>query len=156
MVAKKSLALYVVLAACISAFFTAGCGSSSSIPQLGIVASSSSLSVGSTMSLKAMVTRGTGTPLDVTAQTTWSSSNAQTASISASGVVTGIAAGSALITATSGGLTATTPLTVTAATVTGLALSPQGASIPLGLTQQFTATAIYGNKTTPDVSSSVT
>ena len=53
----------------------------------------------------------------------WSSSNAAVASVSASGLVTAVAAGSATIVATSGGKTGSAALTVTAA-VTGVAVFP--------------------------------
>jgi Bacterial Ig-like domain (group 2) len=41
-------------------------------------------------------------------------------------------------------------------TITALAVAPQNASVQPGVTQQFTATATYGNNTTADVTSQVT
>ena len=41
-------------------------------------------------------------------------------------------------------------------TITALAIAPQSASVQPGVTQQYTATATYGNNTTADVTSQVT
>lgn len=41
-------------------------------------------------------------------------------------------------------------------TITSLAVAPGGATVQPGTTQQYTATATYGNNTTADVTSSVT
>ncbi|MEO6803304.1 MAG: Ig-like domain-containing protein, partial [Granulicella sp.] len=155
MMARKTLVPLALFVACFSGLLITGCGTNTSLPQLGIVAGSSTLSVGTSISLKAMVRSNTTNPgLDVTDQTKWSSSNAQAASVSASGLVTGVTTGSAVITANSSGLIASIALNVTVATVTGVALNPQGVSIPVGLTQQFTATASYTDKTTSDVTPS--
>ncbi|MBD0255906.1 MAG: Ig-like domain-containing protein [Cytophagales bacterium] len=78
-----------------------------------------SIGVGATQQLTATVA-----PADATNKTVaWSSSNAAVATVSAGGLVTGVAAGTATITVTTqdGGRTATSTITVTAATpATGL------------------------------------
>ena len=58
-----------------------------------------------------------------------------------------------LVTAHYQGRELTTPLTVTAATVKSVAVSPSAASVVKGMTQQFTATATFSDGTTQDVSS---
>ena len=52
---------------------------------------------------------------DVVSAVTWSSSDDTKATVSASGVITGIAEGTATVTATSGSFTASVAVTVTAA-----------------------------------------
>jgi uncharacterized protein YjdB len=80
-----------------------------------------SINVGATQQLTATVAPSNATNKNVT----WSSSNAGIASVSTSGLVTGVAAGSATITVTTqdGNKTATSTITVTTASATNLALN---------------------------------
>jgi hypothetical protein len=64
---------------------------------------------------------------------TWSSSNSGTASVSSSGLVTGVAAGSATITVSASGKTATASITVTGTTTTGSSTVPTPSTQPSGL-----------------------
>ena len=74
---------------------------------------SASVVAGATLLLTATVKDSQGNTLS--GQTvTWSTSNASAATVSANGVVTGVAAGSATITATSSGKTGTSTITVSA------------------------------------------
>ena len=75
---------------------------------------------------------------------TWSSNVPLVASVNSNGLVTGLASGGTLITASGGGRTsapATVTVTVAPATVDSITLVPLGASLQVGQTQQFTATA---------------
>lgn len=56
-----------------------------------------------------------------------------------------------LVTARYGDRTLTTPMVVTAATVTSVAISPTSPRVAKGLTQAFTATATFSDATTQDV-----
>ncbi len=71
---------------------------------------------------------------------TWSSTNAAVATVSAAGLVTGVAQGSATVVATVEGKTATAPVVVTAPPVHTVTVTPPTASVITGATQQFTAT----------------
>src|SRR5205823_9472738 len=71
---------------------------------------------------------------------TWTSSNTSVATISGSGLVAGVTAGSATITATSEGKSSTAALTVTTVPVASLAISPATATLRAGQTLQLTAT----------------
>src|SRR6185312_4380164 len=73
---------------------------------------------------------------------TWSTSSAGAATVSNTGLVTAVGAGSATITATSEGQHGTSAITVTSApaTVASVTVSPSSDSITVGGTQQFTAT----------------
>ncbi|MDP9158664.1 MAG: Ig-like domain-containing protein [Acidobacteriota bacterium] len=62
--------------------------------------------------------------------------------------------GTANISATSGTVTGSTGFTVTAASLVSIVITPPAASIPLGATQQFTATGTYTDGTTQNVTSS--
>ena len=102
---------------------------------------SASVTAGATTTLTATVKDQYGNAM--TGQTvTWSTSNAAAATVNGTGVVTGVAAGSATITATSSGKTGTSAITVTAPTqvVTTVTVAPTSASIAIGGTVSLTAT----------------
>ena len=69
---------------------------------------------------------------------TWASSDEGVAVVSASGLVVGVSAGTATITATSGGVTGTTTVTVEA--VTAVTVDPATVSVAVGFDQQLTVT----------------
>jgi len=99
---------------------------------------------------------------DLTASVTWSSSDTAVATISnastSKGLAQGISQGSATITATDSvsGISATTTLTVSAATLTAIDITPADPSIVVGTTQQFMATGHYSDNSTQDITASVT
>jgi uncharacterized protein YjdB len=70
----------------------------------------------------------------------WSSSNPGVASVTSTGLVTGLAAGTATITATADGKSATAVVTVTMRPVGSVVVSPATLSLDLGSTAQLTAT----------------
>jgi endoglucanase len=84
----------------------------------------------------------------------WLSSNPLIATVNSAGVVTGIAEGSAIITATtvSGGLTATSAITVTTIPVTGVTVSPTALSVNVGSTSPLIATVSPANATNKIIS----
>ncbi|AUH71510.1 Ig-like domain-containing protein [Legionella sainthelensi] len=92
---------------------------------------------------------------DLTNSVNWASSNTSIATISNTGEATGIAQGKVLIKATSGNVFGTTSLTVTAATLTSIAVTPANSSIAKGTTQQFIATGTFTDGSTSDITSSV-
>src|SRR5213079_1429559 len=71
---------------------------------------------------------------------TWSSSNTSVATVSTSGLVSGVTPGSATITATSEGKSATASITVTDIPVTSVDVTPPTATVQAGQTVQLTAT----------------
>jgi len=71
---------------------------------------------------------------------TWATSNAALATVSGSGLVTGVAAGSVTITATSEGQQGTATITVTTVPVASVTVAPASANLPVGQTVQLTAT----------------
>ena len=106
----------------------ASASSPSSPPPVQAAVATVSVSLSSTLPVK-QTAQATATLRDasgnvLSGQTiAWTSSNTGVASVSASGLVTAVAAGSATIVATSGGKTGSAALTVTAA-VTGVAVLP--------------------------------
>ena len=92
-----------------------------------------------------------GTRQDLTAQVTWTSTPDTVATIAADGVATPVAQGTATISAARGGVSASTTLAVTGATLDALAVDPPGASIAAGTSAPFTATGIYSDGSTADL-----
>ena len=111
------------------------------------------LAVGLTEQLTATGTYTGGTTGNVTSAAVWSTSNNKVASVSATGLVTGVGGGSATITAAvteTTGTTVTSPaaaVAVTSKTITSVTVSAPATSIyPFG-TDQFSATAAYSDGT---------
>src|SRR4029077_14779963 len=98
---------------------------------------------------------------DLTSQVTWSSSVPAVATISGAagspGLALASAVGSTHISAALNGVASpNASLTVTAATLVSIQVTPPSPSIPNGLTQQFTATGLYSDNSTQDLTSMVT
>jgi hypothetical protein len=70
------------------------------------------ISLGTTLQLTAIGTYGDGSLQDLTSAVSWNSSNTAIATINTSGLVTGVSAGSATITANSGSVAGTVGLTI--------------------------------------------
>lgn len=128
---------------------------------IAVTPSTKSLPNGTTQKLKATGSYGDGTTQDLSATVTWTSSSAAAVVSNASGsngLVTAMAVGAATITAKDpvSGVAGSATMTVTAAVVRSLAITPPAANTPLGKSVAFRATAIYSDGTTGDLTSSVT
>src|SRR6266487_3105206 len=111
------------------------------VTSVTVTPASASIQQGQTIQLTATPKDANGNPL--TGRTiSWSSSNTSVATVSSSGLVSGVVAGSATITATAEGKSGTSAITVTAVTVpvATVTVSPASASVPAGQTAQLTAT----------------
>ncbi len=152
-----ALALSLVISACGGG----GGGSAAPVPTptpaptltaISLSPSGPTLAVGGSTDLQATGTFSDGstvTPYD--SQVTWTSSAPGTASVTASGLVTGNSVGTATITAAKNAVQATATVTVNAAGVilTSITLNPAaGATLNIGQTADFTATAHWSNGTT--------
>ena len=119
---------------------------------------SPSLAKGTTQQLTATGTFSDGTTQDLTTSVSWISSASAVAVSNAEGSqgqVTGVAVGNATIAATQSGITGTAAVTVTAATLTSINITPPSASIANGTTAQLVATGVYSDNTTQDLTQSV-
>src|SRR5258708_16536272 len=118
-----------------------------------------SIAATSTVTLHAMGSYSDGSSKDLSSSATWTSSNSNVATVSTSGVVTGVASGTATITAKSGTFTSSAAITVsggTSVTLTAIAISPANPTIPINTTQQLTATGSYSDGSSRDLTSLVT
>lgn len=120
------------------------------LESLSISPTNSSVPSGTTQQFTAMGTFSDGTTQDLTSTTAWTS-DSDLVKLSATGLATTSGSGSATITATSAGVSGSTSLTITAAELVSIAIAPQDTSVPLGMTQQFTATGTYTDGTVGDI-----
>lgn len=104
--------------------------------------------IGISQQYTATATYSDGSSADLSAGVTWSSSDTSVATVSSAGVVTTVAAGSANIIATIGALSDSSTLTVVAAHLTSIAVTPAVQSIAAGTTVQFTAVGSFDDGST--------
>ena len=117
----------------------------------------SNISLGFTQQLTATGTYSDGTTVDITsAITTWDSVFPTIATTNSTGLVSSLALGSTIITASLDGVSSSTLVTITAASLQSIALTPVDLNISLGSTQQLTATGTYSDGTTVDITSAIT
>ena len=101
-----------------------------------------------------------GTQKNVTTKATWASKDTTIATISnatgSEGLAKGVKVGGTTIIATYKGVSGNTPLTVTAATLDSVEVTPASDTIVVGTTLQYTATAIYSDGTQKNVTRNAT
>ncbi|MGE5093150.1 MAG: Ig-like domain-containing protein [Bacillota bacterium] len=112
------------------------------VASVAVTPTSASVTVGQTVQLSASTFDSAGAVLTGRSMT-WTSSDATVATVSSTGLVTGVAAGSAVISATSEGKTGTSTVQVGASTVAvaSVTMSKTSATLALGQSLQLTATA---------------
>jgi uncharacterized protein YjdB len=119
------------------------------VPVASVVVSPSpvSVQVGGTAQMSAVTNDANGNPLSGRA-VSWASSNTGVATVSPTGVVSGVAAGTAQITATSEGKSGSSSATVSAAApvpVGSVSVSPASTTLNIGGTKQLSATTRDAN-----------
>ncbi len=124
-----------------------------SLLSIAVTPATATVVAGSTQAFTATGTYSDGTTQNLTSAVTWHIVNPAIASISPSrqggaGVATGAAAGTTAVTATLNGITGQASLTVIAATLVSIAVTPTNPLIGVGATQTFTATGTFNNGTT--------
>jgi uncharacterized protein YjdB len=136
--------------------------SAATLVSIDITPSNPTVALGLAQLFTATGTYTDSTTQDLTTAVTWSSSATSIATISnaasSKGRATTLSAGTTTITAIhpASGVSASTVLTVTSATLVSLEISPTNSSKSLGLSQQFTATGTYTDSSTQDLTSSIT
>ncbi|QSQ15701.1 kelch repeat-containing protein [Myxococcus landrumensis] len=126
---------------------------------LRVSPASASVLVGATQQFTVQGSFGDGTTADVTSRAAWTTSDTAQASVSGTGLATGVAAGGTVtVTATLSGVRGTAQLSITAPprVLTGVEVTPATASVVSGTTRQFTAQARYSDNFTEDVTGSAT
>jgi uncharacterized protein YjdB len=130
------------------------------LTSLQVAPSNPSIALGQTRQFEATGIFSDNTKQDLTAAVSWDSSDMSVATIDnaagSNGLASGMKAGSATITATLGGFSKSSTLTVTAATLDAIEVAPINASIPLGTSRQFAAIGTFTDNTIQDLTSAVT
>ncbi|HZN59700.1 MAG TPA: Ig-like domain-containing protein, partial [Planctomycetota bacterium] len=127
---------------------------------IDVTPASPSIAKGTTQQFTATGVFTDATTQDLTTSVSWASSDTAVATISntagTEGLATSAAMGSTTVTATSGAVSGSTTLTVTAATLVSIDVTPASPGIAKGTTQQFTATGVYTDASTQDITTAVT
>jgi hypothetical protein len=145
-----------LLCACGGGSFGPGVGGRSVTLQfIQISPSGSSLSIGRNVQLTATGHYSDGSSKDITDLVLWTSSNTSIAGISNSGLATSHAPGSATVTATLSRVVGHGSITVVAAALVSIVISPSAISIFSGQTAQFKAMGAFSDGTQQDITSSV-
>ncbi len=125
------------------------------LTSISLTPPTSSVPKGGTIQLSATALYADGTTADVTNSVTWASSASGVAGVNSTGLVTGAAMGTAMITATSGQIRGAETLTVLPPNMISLSMSPPSAVVANGRTQQIKVTGTFSDGTTQDVTGSV-
>jgi uncharacterized protein YjdB len=126
-------------------------GTSTNLSAIAITPVNPSIPVNTAQQLTATGTYSDGSSRDLTALVTWSSSTIANATVDVAGLVSGVAAGSSTVTATLGSVSTSTSVTVTAPTIASISISPDDLTLPIGVDQQYTATAVYSDGSSQDL-----
>lgn len=110
-----------------------------------------SLPVGASQQLTATGIYSDGSNRQLTAAATWTSSNISVANIGPGGIAIGASAGNTIVSAVFGSITGSTALMVSPSVLQSIAVTPMNGSLPAGFLQQFTATGMYSEGTTVDM-----
>jgi hypothetical protein len=121
------------------------------------VGPTATIQTANTVQESAVGTYNDGSTKAITTGVNWSSGSPSVASVSKSGLVTGVSQGQAIITGASGTQTGTATITVTVGGLTAIKVTTQDGltSIPYGNSEQFIATGTANGKQV-DVTNSVT
>ncbi len=153
----------LILALC--TIWVTGCGSDSISGDIGTPTTQASLALiqvnpvgkaiakGTTQQLTATGVFSNGVSQSLTNTTTWTSSNPAIATVTNTGLVTGVAPGEVNLIATTSGINGTAPLTVTTATLSSVSVTPANATVARGTTQQFRFVGSFSDSTTQDLTS---
>ena len=130
--------------------------SQTELVSIDVTAASMTLTIGATQQATATGHYSDGSTQDLTAVAGWSSQNLGVASVSGAGLITAKTTGTSVITASSGTVSGSMTVTVAAATLKSLAVTPANPTVTKGATQQFTATGTFSDNSTQNLTSSVT
>ena len=111
-----------------------------------------SIAAGLTVRLIATASLADGATVDVSDMATWQTSAPTIATVDTGGVVSGVAVGSATITATFGGVMASATVTVTPARLVSIEIAPSSPTVAVGRTTALTATGTYTDGSLRNVS----
>jgi hypothetical protein len=138
------------------------------LTSISVAPTTASIYIGATKQFAATGTYSDGSTKDISSIATWTSESygttyayyqsngaaAKATVVKATGLATAVSSGTAYITATSGSISGYATLTI--AYLSSIAVTPASKYIPPGSTQQYVATGTYSDKSTLDITKSVT
>jgi len=124
---------------------------------IAITPVSVTLAKGQTANMVATGIYSDGSTAAITDIVSWTAADPSTATVgNTTGIVTGVATGGSAVTAYSNGVSSpAAPVTVTPAALTGITVTPDNFSMPVGIGAVFTATGTFTDGTTGNISGSV-
>ncbi len=127
---------------------------------INVTPAAAAVAAGNTQQFTALGTYGNGSTQDLTATATWSSAPASAATVSdtpgTDGLAQGVAPGQATVTATLGTVSGSGQLTVGAAQLVSISITPANQTITAGASQQFAAMGTYTDGSMQDVTAAST
>jgi uncharacterized protein YjdB len=123
---------------------------------LNVVPATLSLPLGSGSQFQAIATLSDGTQQSVGSSVTWQTSQSGVATVNAQGYATATGKGVAQLSASYQGMAGNASISVGAAALVRITVSPNQVSLPVGETGQFTATGTYTDGSTQNLTQSAT
>ena len=155
----------ILFIALLLAVFTTGCGcggggdSSADLVSIEVTPADPSIELGTNQQFTATGIFTDNTVQDITTSVEWSSSDTSIATISntegSKGLATSVAAGSTNIIATSGSISGSTTLTVSAVTLVSITVTPARIFAGFNTTVQYQAVGTFSDNTTEDITATV-
>ena len=125
------------------------------LQSIAVAPSAATIAAGTTQAFSVSGIYSDGSIQPLLEGVSWSSSAPAVAAVDSNGLATGITAGDASIQAQFAGFSASADLTVTAATLVSITVTPPQPTVGIGGSQQFTATAVYSDGSQQDLTSQV-
>jgi uncharacterized protein YjdB len=97
-----------------------------------------------------------GSTHNVTSQVTWATSDKTILNFTSGSSAQGVAPGTVTVTATLGSVTGSTLFTVSSATIQSVTVTPSSSTIPIQGHESMSATGLFSDSTTQDITTSVT
>ena len=130
--------------------------SSAVVATINVSAPNPSLASGAMEQLTATAVYSDNTTQTVTSQVVWQSSDTSVASVVAGGMLTALKTGNVTVTATWNSISGSAGVSVTAPSLSSIAVSPAAFSIASGQSKQLSALGTYTDGTSQDVTSQAT
>lgn len=134
---------------------TQGGGGAPKLTQITIAPSNPTLTKGLSQQLTATGIFDNGSQQTLGSAVTWQTNQSTVAMIDSQGNVTGVGQGVAQVSATYQGVKGTTAVTVAAPALLSVTISPNQSSLPVGESEQLTASGQFSDGTTQDLTQSV-
>jgi len=152
----------VVISLVLGLIGLAGCGDNASpapeatLESIAITPTVPTVAAGTSVQLVATGTYSDATTANLSSQVAWSLAETTVATISATGLLTGVAPGAVTITASLDGISGSGNAAITAAELTAIAVTPANPTLAAGTSTTLVATGTFSDASTQDLTSQVT